>query len=220
MKVIVICGSSGSGKTTLIKKILSETDYSIAVVKHTSHEHIDTEGKDSSELFKLSQNVIVMAGEETVFFTGPMDVKKVLEFIKTTLNPELVLLEGFKTLEGYTKISLDNACEGLRFDDENDILSFIKREVEIQKILETLPGYDCGKCEFETCRGMAEHIYMGEENTCDYMQELVLLRVNGKEIPLNHFMVDIFKSVLRGMVSPLKDVDNVSEIYLKIRYKH
>ena len=93
----------------------------------------------------------------------------------------------------------DLAQDGLYFDQEippNDsmklhesIASAIERMEEMNRIIEELPGYDCGSCGSPTCRSFAEDIVRGnfDENDCIYILKDTLKVMAQK-------MVDISKT--------------------------
>ena len=95
--------------------------------------------------------------------------------------------------------SADLAQDDLYFDQEileNDsmklhesIASAIERMEEMNRIIEELPGYDCGSCGSPTCRSFAEDIVRGNfnENDCIYILKDTLKVMAQK-------MVDISKT--------------------------
>lgn len=48
------------------------------------------------------------------------------------------------------------------------------------------------------------------------MQSIVL-KVNGKEVPLTQFPADIIMQTILGMLKALKDVEEVKEVEIKIK---
>ncbi|MEM4246363.1 MAG: molybdopterin-guanine dinucleotide biosynthesis protein B [Candidatus Bathyarchaeia archaeon] len=87
------------------------------------------------------------------------------------------------------------------------------RELEVSKLLKTLPHLDCGKCGYQTCREMAEAIYVGKRSVegCPIFKERLPLKlkltVNGTEVPIQHFVSNIIRSAVLGMVATLKGVE-------------
>ncbi len=100
--VIAIVGLSNSGKTrvaTALVKLLVESGYRIAAVKHSPHGHqVDRAGTDSALLFEAGAARVVISspGRMTTLERTPGDAA--LEEIVTSLDPsyDLVVAEGFK----------------------------------------------------------------------------------------------------------------------------
>lgn len=104
-----------------------------------------------------------------------------------------------KTKPEHLVAASDLARESLYFDREileNDsmklhesIASAIERMEEMNRIIEALPGYDCGSCGSPTCLSFAEDIVRGylTENDCIYMLKDTLKVMAQK-------MVDISKT--------------------------
>lgn len=69
------------------------------------------------------------------------------------------------------------------------IAGAIERMEEMNRILATLPGYDCGSCGSPTCRSFAEDIVRGlfDESDCIYVLKDTLKVMAQK-------MVDIAKT--------------------------
>lgn len=110
-----ICGKKDSGKTTLICNLIKEfvkIGKTVAVIKHTSHEHsFDMEGKDTYN-FKIS-------GASAALIYSPLkymlikDYKKkeneeedIIGFINGMKGYDIIILEGFKHIDSIPKIEI------------------------------------------------------------------------------------------------------------------
>ena len=110
-----VCGKRNSGKTTLICNLIKEfvnMNKSVAVIKHTSHDHpFDTEGKDTYN-FKNS-------GASATLIYSPlkyMIVKNyhksederddIIKFINSLKEYDIIILEGFKHFNNIPKIEV------------------------------------------------------------------------------------------------------------------
>ena len=107
MKLISVIGYSGSGKThfisSAIKKLKSELNLTILVIKNVDTHNIDTEGKDSFEFSKAGADFSIIKNkyhEVAVFFKKELDFDELIDWIsKFSENIDLVFIEGFRGLE-------------------------------------------------------------------------------------------------------------------------
>lgn len=91
--------------------------------------------------------------------------------------------------------------------DVDEVIKVIRERV-VKDVLKVLALKDCGKCGFNSCRGLAEAIAKGEESPikCVERGEEVRLVVDGELVPLNQFTSKVFTTILRGLLSILKGV--------------
>jgi len=133
--IIAIVGAHNSGKTTFIEKVikrLKSYGYKVAAVKHDpkGKAKTDTEGKDSWKF----QN----AGADEVLLVSP---KKITTFTKIerelhpyeiinkyiTVEPDIVILEGFKWFKGFDKF------EVIRKEENRDLM--LKDSEELKGVI-------------------------------------------------------------------------------------
>ena len=110
-----VCGKRNSGKTTLICKLIKEfvnMGKSVAVIKHTSHDHsFDTDGKDT---YNFKNN-----GASATLIYSPLkymlvkdyiksedEREDIIKFIKSLNEYDIIILEGFKHLDNIPKIEV------------------------------------------------------------------------------------------------------------------
>ncbi len=219
-----ICGYSNSGKTTMITEIIRQLKgYKIAVVKHTPH-GVDMEGKDSARFRDAGAEEVVLLGEEEIHIRDPSSLFSILKSLE---DYDVILVEGFKKYKYLPKICLGDAeCEGciMRDPEMEEVLAYIRREVEIERIMKELPNFNCGECNHRNCREMAEAIYRGEDEfrNCRYWnpKAVISVKVNGKEIYMGRFAQDIVIKTISGMLSAFKGVGNIEEVEIKYRVKN
>ncbi len=104
-----------------------------------------------------------------------------------------------------------------------DILETPKKKVE--RILDHLPGLDCGDCGKESCRAMAEAIVGGRDDisNCVVLSagEAVSVTVSGKEVPMGDFVQNFIRNSVLGMISSLKggEVKSGDSVTIKINLR-
>lgn len=229
--ILNVYGPSNSGKTTLVEKLITalrEKDYSVGTVKniHVGDFSIDTEGKDTWRHHKAGAEMVVANSEDEAAFLVkygmvPEEVKYVI--YKAT-DPDILIIEGYWD-DDSPKIALGDFEErpktALRYKDNFDeVLTFAVEGIETEKILEELPGLDCGKCGNDSCNELASAIRQNKNTLedCEYFSEKkVSMIVDGKEIPLGKFAKDIVAGTISGMVSTLKGVEGGREIKVEIK---
>lgn len=112
MRVAAIVGLSGSGKTTLIERLIPEArrrGLSVSTIKHTHHHAIelDTPGKDSHRHRVAGASEVIVASDSgwarIAASLTPSPLKKLLSELRPV---DLVLVEGFKQLEGLRRVEV------------------------------------------------------------------------------------------------------------------
>ncbi|MDD2777424.1 MAG: molybdopterin-guanine dinucleotide biosynthesis protein B [Methanocellales archaeon] len=228
--ILGVYGYSKSGKTTFIEellKVLVADGYDIATIKHIPHEgfSIDTEKKDTWRYRNAGASTVVASSpSETVFMVNDgMQLNLILQMIQTISKPDLILVEGYKN-ESIPKIAVGQIEERpntiFKYEDNlEEILQYIKQEIDIERIQRQLPGLDCKKCGFD-CRKMAEFIYAKEmtlEDCHSFSQLPVFLEADGKSIPLGGFTRDMIANIINGMISSLKGTEGAREFKIILK---
>lgn len=116
MKLINVIGYSGSGKTYLItnaiKKLKSELDIAIIVIKNVHTHKIDIEGKDSFEFSKIGADFSIIRNkynEVAIFFKKDLSLDRIINLV-TRLSDQidLAFVEGFRDLKAPTILCVKN----------------------------------------------------------------------------------------------------------------
>jgi len=216
------CGPSNSGKTTMIVQLLEKLkDYRVAVVKHTPH-GVDVEGKDSSRFMQAGASEVVLLNAQAVHFRRGESLFSVLKGLE---GYDIILVEGFKSYKFLPKVCIGMECENCVMRDPSleDVLSYIRREVEIERIQKELPNFNCGECNHRNCREMAEAIYRGEDDFrgCRYWnpQATISVKVNGKEVYMGRFAQDVVVKTITGMLSAFKGAGEAREVEIRFKLK-
>lgn len=228
--ILGVYGYSKTGKTALIMELtqrLTSEGYDMATVKHIPHEDftVDAENKDTWLHANAGASAVVASSPaETAFIVkSGMELERITEILQKNLNPDLILVEGYKD-ENMPKIAVGDIEEKpntvFRYDgDLEDVLQYMKRTIGAEKIHKQLPGLNCGKCGLE-CAKLAELIYDGEKNLTDcpsFSQLNVILEADGEEIPLGHFTRELIANVINGMLSSLKGTADASELKIMLK---
>lgn len=226
MAVIGFIGRSNSGKTSMIVSIaqdLMENGFKVAAIKHIAEPGFKTMDREGSDTYRYaSAGVSVIVGssdkETTIILKRPLNFVDTINLVEHISSPDIILVEGFKN-EDIPKIALDDTNARnivLKGDNKEEILGYIMREVEIERIYKKLPNLDCLKCGFD-CKSMAERIYKGEAslNECVNLSDInIKLIINDEEIPMGRFVREVAKNTLIGLVSSLKGVNNIEKLEL------
>lgn len=228
--ILGIYGHSKAGKTTLITELirrLTSEGYDMATVKHIPHENftVDMENKDTWLHASAGASAVVASSpaEAAFIVKSGMELDKMIEILQKSLNPDLILVEGYKD-EDIPKIAVGDIEERpntvFRYDgDLEKILRYMKRMIDVERIYKQLPGLNCGECDL-CCTKMAELIYDGEKNLtdCPFFSQLnVILEADGKEIPLGRFTKELVANVVNGMLSSLKGTADASELKIVLK---
>ena len=241
MKAIAIVGFKNSGKTTLaiaIAKALKNKNYKVAVIKH-SGKPIPREESDTGKFLKEIEKVVLITPESTeIMFNTSWDLKKIIPL----LSADFLVIEGFKNLKYFPKIiclreesDKESLSDGLELfsvgidvslkvnkvvdyliTEEND-LEIMVEEIERKSFL--LPEENCGKCGYGDCYGLARAIVKGQETIekCSVLQDFISIKINGRDVFLNHFMSKLYQSLIYGMLIPLKDIDPLDGAKIEIK---
>jgi len=112
VRIAAIVGRSGSGKTTLIERLIRaarERGLTVSTIKHTHHHAIelDTPGKDSHRHRVAGASEVIIASDSGWARIAAAPVPASLQILLGELRPvDLVLIEGFKQLEGLRRVEV------------------------------------------------------------------------------------------------------------------
>lgn len=230
MKIIAVAGTKNTGKTTLVTRIIKELvkrGFKVGTLKH-AHHSFDRADSDTGKHKQAGAEFVAGVGFETFFTTGPMELEKVLNMMKSLEKLDFVVLEGFKNYP-YAKISTSPDLEDEFTIKTVDAKKLSDEEVEsLVDLVEKqsfglLQNLNCKKCGFSNCSEFVHAKVNGDAANveCKTDSDKVMLRVNDKAIPLNPFVRDFVRETVEGMIKSLKTsefgVEDFDKIELLIR---
>lgn len=228
--IIGIYGYQDAGKTKLVERLVSalvNKGYRVSSIKHTPHDKtIDCEGKDTWRHWKAgSDPVVFSSGTETsIIKHSKTSADEIANMIIREYNPDILIVEGFK--EGsFQKVAIGKVKPRrgtvLTNPSLSKLVTYIENEVAIERILEELPGLDCGKCGLD-CRGLAEEIVKDKRKlrACKELSGLdVSILVDGRRIAAGKFVSSIVHETVRGMLGSLKGYEPGKEVEIRLKPK-
>ena len=101
-KAFGIVGTSNTGKTELICRLLewfSAQGLRVAVLKHSHHQHLGDDGKDTGRYRQAGAELVALAAPGLLQITRSSAEEPLLDTILAELAPgsDLILVEGYKT---------------------------------------------------------------------------------------------------------------------------
>lgn len=213
--LITFIGRHNSGKTTLVRAVvgrLRAKGYNVAVVKSTKDRdpEVDRPGSDSA-LYRADGVLgVALVGPEKLLLWEDARGEP-LRHIAFRLFPEadLVIGEGFKHDAEVPKIEVARAA--------------ISRDL----FRNSIPGVVAVVADFPVpwptafapnqVEEIASFIVEQTPSPWEARGDVVELFVNGRHIPLNHYVRNSLRGVLVGFVNALKGAEGGKEIEIRIR---
>jgi molybdopterin-guanine dinucleotide biosynthesis protein B len=190
-------GLSNSGKThamtTLIHNLTSK-GYRIAAVKFTDKSlSLDTRGKDTWKYKEAGASLVVLSTSlEDTLMMKTIPWKDMVHSISCLSFFDVILVEG----------AHDESIPKFRFG-----------EIEVRN--NTIASFqgDIGSLEDIILNDLIKKRKDKEEGE---MNTTIMLKVNGKDIPLSEFPSEIITNTVLGMIRSLKGFDEIHEVELHI----
>lgn len=213
--ILGIYGYQDAGKTTLVGDLvraLVKKGYRVASVKHTPHnKSIDCEGKDTWKHWKAGSDPVVFssASETTFIRHKAMSSHEIVALVMEGFHPDVLVIEGAKD-ESFPKVAVGDLKprKGTVMSNPRlqDLVAYVEREVEVERVRARLPGLDCRKCGLD-CNGFARAIASDKRKLedCRELQDAkVEVRVGGRPIPMGKFASSVVDSTVKGLLKSLK----------------
>jgi len=235
-RVVVVTGFKKVGKTSLIEALIGELrrrGHRIGAIKHTERPHpVDTPGKDTQRQREAGAqaSVLLTPEESAIFFHRPLELNEALRLLEPL---DLVLLEGFKELDRVPRIIVARSMEeaerlrnGLEIAVTGEVAQSVTGGLEVpvldttafealadlveEKAMPLLPGLNCGKCGYSSCKELARMMLRGEAKAMrcvNLLSEETQVLVDGARLSINPFVGRVIRNVVMGIVSTLKGVE-------------
>lgn len=210
--IVSVVGKSDSGKTTLIEKLVPELTrrgYRVATVKHDMHGfEVDREGKDSWRHKQAGAHTVVIASPQKIALIRDVERDLTLDEIRGRWirDVDLILSEGYKR-------DVQPKIEVFRKEKHKKLLCTKKDNlVAIVSNRRFTVGVPC--FQLEDMRGLSSFI---EKKFLKLRKEKeILLKVDGRLIPMTPFVRDFLSKTIKGMLSALKDCETPESIEIRI----
>ncbi|MEA3254376.1 MAG: molybdopterin-guanine dinucleotide biosynthesis protein B [Candidatus Altiarchaeota archaeon] len=189
--ILGVYGYHNTGKTGLVEGLIRELTLKglrIASVKNIPREFsIDSEGKDTWRHREAGAGAVAASSLNETAFIFNRNMK--LDEIFGRLGGyDVILVEGCKKAD-IPKIAVGNIKE-----EENTVLKY---EDNLDEII--------------------EYIMKGVKMEGKKKKRDIKVEINGKNIPLNRFLQEMFTNTIYGMVSSLHGVRDITEINIKVK---
>ncbi len=211
--IISIVGKSDSGKTTLIEKLVPELTrrgYRVATVKHDVHGfEVDREGKDSWRHKQAGAHTVIISSPKKIALIRDVEKDSTLDEIRRRWVQDVDLLLS----EGYKK-DVQPKIEVFRKEKHKKLLCTKKDHlvaiVSNQKFNVGVPCF-----QLEDMKGVSN--FIEKEFLKSKKEKEIVLRVDGKPIPMTPFVKDFMTKTIKGMLSALKGCETSKRIEIHIK---
>ena len=235
-KTVSVTGFKNSGKTSVVEalvKELSTRGHRIGTLKHTADDiDLDTPGKDTSRHRDAGSVATGILQENTtaLFIDERLSIHQAAEKLGVI---DILVIEGFKTVDTHARIivpredgdveKLSNGLEiatvkipgsnyngeALTIDDAAKIADIVE-----ERAYPMLPGLDCHSCGYDDCKSMGVALLAGEAelSQCVGNRSDGALKVNGVDVAMGNFVMDIMKNVVLGFIKSLKGGEKARKV--------
>lgn len=211
--IICFVGASNSGKTTVLERLIPELNrrgYVIGAIKHDAHSfEMDREGKDTWRHREAGARTIAISSPAQVASIRRVNSEMALEEVvgRYFWQEDLIVAEGFKRLrfpkiEVFRSVIEPNPICG---PGDNRIAM-----VSDDPVRGEVPVF--GFRETDRLADFLEDRYLKGRKRMD-----ALVRLDGKQLPMNDFVRDFLIGGVRGMLSTLRGWDSPRTIDIQIR---
>jgi molybdopterin-guanine dinucleotide biosynthesis protein B len=214
--VLSIVGRSKVGKTTFLEKLVPEIKsrgYRVGTIKHDAHDHfeIDHQGKDTWRHREAGAQVVAISSPTRFALTKMVESELNVDSIVATYftDEDLVLTEGYKS---GSKAKIEICRKELKSEP---LCSQADRLVAV--VSDFSVAVDVPLFELEDISGVADFIeerFLGRKDKSN-----VVLRLDGKKLPMKSFVREFVVGGILGMLSNLRGYDDPSQVDISIRLK-
>jgi molybdopterin-guanine dinucleotide biosynthesis protein MobB len=119
MIIISVIGYSGSGKTHFIQKVIrklkTELNFEIVVIKNIHQHQIDDEGKDSNKFTEAGAVYSIIKNkfdENAIFLKKKINIEELISWVmKGPFKVDIIFTEGFRDLSYPTILCVEKLSE-------------------------------------------------------------------------------------------------------------
>lgn len=219
--IISIVGKSDTGKTSFIEKLipsLKNKGYKLGTIKHHTHDknlEFDQKGKDTYRHIQAGSDITILSSPTGIGVFKTTNQEKTIDEIVLTYfkDVDIVLTEGYKS-SNKPKIEImrkEISTEPLCTDPKEDnILAYVS---DFDFSYKDVPVFNFN--DIKSITDLIEEKYLKKEKN-----DFVNIIIDGKKLPLNNFVQEIFCNTIIGMISTLKHTEMpVKEINIIINPK-
>jgi molybdopterin-guanine dinucleotide biosynthesis protein B len=214
--VLSIVGKSKAGKTTFLEKLIPEMrhrGYRVGTVKHDAHDHfeIDHKGKDTWRHREAGAQTVAIGSPSRFALTKMVKKELDLDTIVASYfpNEDLVLTEGYKS---GNKAKIEICRRALQSEP---ICSPAERLAAVVSDFSVELGVPC--FDLEDVSGVAD--FIEERFLGKITRPKLVVRLNGKKLPMKSFVRDFVMGSILGMLSTLRGYGNPSQIDISIKLR-
>jgi molybdopterin-guanine dinucleotide biosynthesis protein B len=214
--VLSIVGRSEVGKTTFIEKLVPEIKkrgYRVGTIKHDAHDHfeIDHKGKDTWRHREAGAQAVAISSPRRFALTKMVESELNMDTIVATYftDEDLVLTEGYKS---GSKEKIEICRKELKSEP---ICSQADRLVAV--VSDFSVEVDVPLFDLEDVSGVAD--FIEERFLRKTAKANVVLRLDGKKVPMKSFVRDFVLGGILGMISNLRGYDDPAQVDISIRLK-
>ncbi len=214
--VLSIVGKSKVGKTTFLEKLIPEIirrGYSVGILKHDAHDHfeIDQEGKDTWRHREAGAQAVAISSPSRFALTKMVETEMTIDTIVVTYfsGEDLVLTEGYKS---GNKAKIEICRKELQLEP-----LCTKADRLIAVVSDFSVSVDVPRFELEDIPGVADFIeqrFLGKATA-----PKVVLRLDGKKLPMKSFVQEFVMGGILGMISKLRGYESPTQVDISIRLK-
>jgi molybdopterin-guanine dinucleotide biosynthesis protein B len=210
--ILSIVGKSDSGKTTLIEKLVPELTrrgYRVATVKHDVHGfEVDREGKDSWRHKQAGAHTVIISSPKKIALIRDVEKDSTLDEIRRRWVQDVDLLIS----EGYKK-DVQPKIEVFRKEKHKKLLCTKKDNlVAIVSNRKFNVGVPC--FQPDDMKGLSN--FIEKEFLKSKKEKEIVLRVDGKPVPMTPFVKDFIRKTIKGMLSALRGCEKSKRIEIYI----
>jgi molybdopterin-guanine dinucleotide biosynthesis adapter protein len=208
--VVSIVGKSDTGKTTFLEKLIRELTnrgYRVATIKHSHHGlSFQEPNKDSWRHARAGSASTVVSSTSEIQIVRPVERELTIDEIVRILGDDfdIVLTEGFSRGSA-PKVEIHRKEIGPLLEDAKKLVAIVTDE-PLEKEIRQFATDDV--------KGVADLL---EQGFIKPQKERVTLYVNGENIPLSVFPLQIITNVLEAMANSLKGVKKVKSLEFFLR---